>query len=252
MRRGIAAALAGVALVAGATLWFATRSPEPGPAPSPTPSVSPTALPSPAASPSPDAAMRLARAVAAAFPSGTRFPRDYNALEFGDHRLIDAPFGPVLISHGQIEDAGHSDAGTIRVDYLTERDGRFTVVRSFPKVLELGSMGDLSDWSVSDRFTNLPVIVAEGGGTWQGYSCSMTALAELRPDGPVEVASIHSGYDNGGAVEGAVTSAEGKIVDVVRNKGFTVRYTGSMAFDERYVWRDGRFVLDGKSRVPEC
>ncbi|MEN3745631.1 hypothetical protein TPR58_00520 [Sphingomonas sp. HF-S3] len=252
MRRAIAAAMAGVALIAGATVWFATRSPESEPAPFRTPSARPSASPAPVASPSPDAATRLARAVAAAFPKGTRFPREFNVMEFDDHRLIDAPFGPVLVSHGHVEDAGHSDAGTIRVDYLTERDGSFALARSFPKVIELGSMGDLGDWSVSDRFTSLPVIVAEGGGTWQGYSCSMTALAELRPDGPAEVASIRSAYSNGGAVEGVATSAEGKIVDIVRGKGFTMRFTGSMTFDDRYVWRDGRFVLDGKSRLPEC
>jgi hypothetical protein len=44
-----------------------------------------------------------------------------------------------------------------------------------------------------------PVIAAEGGGTWQGYTCSILTLTELRPGGPAEIANMPLSYDDSGA-----------------------------------------------------
>lgn len=254
MRRGIAAAMAGAAIVAGATLWFATRSPEPVSAPRAALRVTARAAPTPSASPVSASDARLACAVSAAFPDGTLLPNDDAPMElsarlFDAHALIDLPSGPVLVSVGQIDkNASHTDEGTIRVSYLRERTGAFTIARTFPEVISGGSWGSFYDWSISDRFTGLPVVQAEGGGQTRRW----VSLVELRPEGPMKVGDFQSFCASQAEPGPNRRWWEGKVVDIERNKAFTVRYTGSMAFDERYVWRDGRFVLDGKSRVPEC
>lgn len=211
------------------------------PAPTPSPSI--------AATPAVDPAARLAAAVKAAWPEGVK----QGPITFDESKLIDTGFGPVLVSHGHVPDAAHVDAGTIAVHYL-EADGTgFRVRRSFPKAAESGSFGDLAEWSVSDKFLDTPVIYVEGGGTWQGYSCSYTSLVALLPEGPKEVASFPSLYDDGGAVEDKAQSIQGKIADIRKGQGFTVKFTGTRAFAERYVWRGGKFQREGgESRIPTC
>jgi len=201
-----------------------------------------------------DARAQLAAAVAAAFPRGTLVAiGDKPPRLFDDHRLIEAPFGPVLVSHGYVPNAAHVDAGAIAVQYLAPDKDGFTLVRDFPEAIEVGSSGELSDWSVSDKFSDLPVIQAEGGGTWQGYTCSYAVLSELTPHGPVELARIQTAYDDSGAKEAGAVSLDGRIADIVKGKGFTVRYGGTRSFVERYVRRGDRFVREGgKSQVPEC
>ena len=40
---------------------------------------------------------------------------------------------------------------------------------------------------------------------------------------------------------------------MLKNKGFTVHYSGTRSFEERYRWQGGKFELEGgKTQVPEC
>jgi hypothetical protein len=100
------------------------------------------------------------------------------------------------------------------------------------------------------------VVAAEGGGTWQGYSCSVLTLTELRPAGPAELASIPLSYDDSGAKEdqSEATKIEGKLVNIVKGQSFDVAYSGSQAFIDHYVRAGGGYSLDGgaKSRMPTC
>lgn len=211
------------------------------PAPAPSPSASPT--------PAADPAARLAAAVKAAFPEGL----NQGPITFEDSKLVDTAFGPVLVSHGFVRDAAHVDAGTIAVTYLDAEGAGFKVRKSFPKAAESGSFGDLAEWSVSDKFLDRPVIYVEGGGTWQGYTCSYTTLVALNPEGPKEVASFQSVYDNGGAVEDNAQSIRGKIGAIRKGQDFTVKFEGTRSFAERYLWRDGKYQREGgESQVPTC
>lgn len=201
------------------------------------------------------AADRLAAAVAAAYPSGTTAPNppQWDKRVHDDHRLIDTAFGPVLVSHGRVPLGAHVMAGTIDVHYLEPAGAGFRVRRAFPKAVELGSSGDFTEWSISDRFTDLPVVYVEGGGMWQGYGCGYTRLLELRPTGPVKIADFQTSFDNKGAKGDAGESFEGKIADIDKGRGFTVRYQGTASFAERYVRRGDRFQPEGgESRVPGC
>jgi hypothetical protein len=206
--------------------------------------------------PKPDTAQRLAAAVRAACPKGELVSLDdAPARKYDEHKLIDASFGPVLVSNGHMPDetASHAPGGLIAIHYLEERDGAFAVKPGFPKTYELGSFGHLSEWAVSDKFSDLPTVYAQGGGTFQGYTCSGFDLIELQPGGPALVAEIHDGYDNGGAAESGAQSIVGKIADVVKGKGFTMRFSGTRSFAERYTKRGGRYVIEGgPSQLPEC
>lgn len=203
-----------------------------------------------------NSAQRLAAAVRAAFPKGNLVAfDDQPARKFDEHKLVDAAFGPVLVSNGYMpgETMSHAPGGLIAIHYLDEKDGSFTVRHGFPKIYELGSFGRLSEWSVSAKFSDVPTVYAKGGGTFQGYTCSGFKLIELQPRGPIEVADVRDGYDDSGAVEAGAQSIEGKIADIVKGKAFRVRYGGTRSFAERYTRRGDRYAIDGgRTQLPEC
>jgi hypothetical protein len=169
-------------------------------------------------------------------------------------RLIWPGFGPVLLSEGKVEDGPHVSAGRIAIHYLKPVGDGFEVVHSYPNGVHTGSSGQVADWSVSPRFSDWPMVLTEGGGMWQGYGCSWLTLTELRPGGPMEMATVPLSYDDSGAKgdEGA-TTIEGKILNVVRNQSFDIVYSGSRAFGEHYVRSGDRYsVAGGKSSMETC
>jgi hypothetical protein len=253
-RPGKTVAIALIVLVLiGIAIWalFVRSKPTAPPSPAASASPAPLAAPSPVPSPTAVSPEMLAAATKAAWPGGpTLTDEDGLRYRFGTRRLVEAPFGPVLVSEGRAVDAPHVAAGRIDIAYLAPAEGGFTVAKRYPAAIRAGSFGRMDDWSVSNAFSNLPVIVAEGGFTGQGYTCGMTTLTELRPDGPATIGEIQTVYDDSGAkLEGAQTY-EGAITDVVNGQGFTVHYTGTKSFDDRYVMKDGRYVLQGTSSLP--
>lgn len=203
---------------------------------------------------------QLARAFEAAFGSRGQarlsVPSDGTDEEvlYTPGRLIWPAFGPVLISEGKVQDAAHVSAGKIAVHYLKPVGDRFEVARAFPAAIVTGSFGQVARWTLDPRFSNWPVVAAEGGGTWQGYTCAFLALTELRPDGPAEVADIPLVYDDSGAKDdGSGRTIEGKILNISRNQSFDVVYSGARAFSEHYVRGPGGFaVAGGRSTMETC
>lgn len=203
---------------------------------------------------------QLARAFEAAFGSrgeavlavpGNGADED---VRYAPGRLIWLSFGPVLVSEGKVQDPAHASAGRIAIHYLKPAGDRFEVVRAFPAGVVTGSSGQVARWSLSPRFSNWPVIVAEGGGIWQGYTCASLTLTELRPEGPARVAVVPLVYDDTGAKEdGAGRTIEGKILNIVSNQSFDVVYSGSRAFSEHYVRGSGGYaVAGGESTMETC
>ncbi|MEP9358666.1 hypothetical protein [Sphingomonas sp. KR3-1] len=209
----------------------------------------PAPTPSPTPSPTADPAARLAAAVKRVYPEGP----NQGPITFDDNKLIDTGFGPVLVSHGHVRDAAHADSGVIAVHYLQADGAGFTLRQSYDKAVEIGSMGDLAEWSINDKFADQPVLYAEGGGTWQGYTCSYTSLVELLPEGPKEIASFQSLYDDSGAAEDKPQSIRGKITTIRKGQDFTVKFEGTRSFAERYIWRGGKYQREGgESQIPTC
>ncbi len=241
----VALAFAVLAVVAGLG-WMRPREAAP-PAP-------PPATPTPAPTSTLSAKDRLAAAVAVAFKDGrARTDEGGQRYTFDDDKLVDTPFGPVLISEGSVVDPGHASAGRIDIAYLRPEGDGFTLVRNYPAAAIAGSFGRLSSWQVDDRFADMPTLRTEGGFTGQGITCSAVVLTELRPTGPVEMAQVPIGVDNtGSGLPGADDSVEGSFTDISRNQGFAVRYAGSKAFTDRWERKGDRYVLIGPSQVPEC
>ncbi|MEA3048439.1 MAG: hypothetical protein QOG84_275 [Sphingomonadales bacterium] len=183
-------------------------------------------------------------------------PDGGGAVTYRPGRLIQAAFGPVLVSEGEISGAPHVSGGRIAVTYLRPEGDHFAVARHFPEAVVTGSSGQVGKWSVSARFSDWPVIAAEGGGTWQGITCSVLTLTELRPAGPAEIASVPLSYDDGGAKEegSETTHIEGKLINIAKGESFDVVYSGSQAFSDHYVRTEGGYALagGGKSRMPTC
>ena len=245
-----------LALLAVAALfgWSLLREPRAGtPAATATPTPSSLATSQGVASLLPDE--RLAAAVRAAWPDGAAATGgDGEHYTFATHRLVDAPFGPVLVSEGTVDDAAHVSAGRLDITYLEPEGERYAVVRRFPAAVTAGSFGAMGGWSVGDKFAAVPVIDAEGGSTGQGYTCSYDVLTALTPQRPVTLATIQTGYDDSGAVEdGAARTVKGVIGDVVRDRSFVVHYTGTRSFDEAYRRAGDRYRVEGgESQVPTC
>ena len=170
--------------------------------------------------------------------------------------LVAAPWGPVLLSPGEVVDASHVNAGKLAIVYLKPSAKGFEVEKKFLPAAETGSFGKIVDWSVSKSFGDLPIVTVNGAGNWQGYACSTATLIELRPDGPRTLVTVPMTYDDSGAAgaKGA-TQINGRIDNIQPRKGFDVVYfAGSKEFKDRYVRKGDAYVLasGGKSRMKTC
>ncbi len=171
--------------------------------------------------------------------------------------LIDAPFGPVLLSPGEVQKPSHVNSGKLAIVYLKESAKGYEVAKKFVPAAETGSFGKIVDWSVSKSFGDNPVVSVNGAGNWQGYQCSTTTLVELTPEGPKELVTVPMTYDNSVAAAGKkATQITGRIDNIQTGKSFDVVYFGfgSKDFTERYVLKGDTYVLaaGGKSKMQTC
>ena len=169
--------------------------------------------------------------------------------------LVQAPWGPVLLSPGEVENPSHVNSGKLAIFYLKPADKGFAVEKKFLPAAETGSFGKIVDWSVSKSFGDLPIVTVNGAGNWQGYACSTATLIELRPEGPKELVTLPMTYDNAGAKPNSPTQINGRIDNIQPRKGFDVVYfAGSKEFKDRYVRNGDAYVLasGGKSKMQTC
>ena len=178
-------------------------------------------------------------------------------IKYTPGELVQAPFGPVLLSPGEVQDASHVNSGKLAIVYLKRSEKGFEVLRKFVPAAEVGSFGKIVDWSVSKSFGDYPVVTLNGAGNWQGYKCSSTTLVELRPDGPRQLATLPMTYDDSEAAAGKKpTQITGSIDNIQPGKSFEISYFGfgSKDFKDRYVRKGDAYVLasGGKSRMQTC
>jgi hypothetical protein len=178
-------------------------------------------------------------------------------VKYTPGELVQAPFGPVLLSPGEVQDASHVNSGKLAIVYLKPSDKGFEVVRKFVPAAEAGSFGKIVDWSVSRSFGDYPVVTLNGAGNWQGYKCSSTTLVELTPEGPRRLVTVPMTYDDSEAAAGKkATQITGTIDNIQPGKSFEVAYFGfgSKDFKERYVRKGDSYVLatGGKSKMQTC
>lgn len=139
-----------------------------------------------------------------------------------------APALYALITEGQGGE-GHVNAGSLAIHYLKPTANGFERVGAWPAFLITGTFGNPPQWSIRQDLTPSPTLVAEAGGTWQGYSCSWAHVIELTPERPVtRIDQVSTGYSDGGArLDGEeVTGFEGQILAGEKGRTIRVRYSG--------------------------
>lgn len=175
-------------------------------------------------------------------------------VKYTPGELVQAPFGPVLLSPGEVQDASHVNSGKLAVVYLKSSAKGFDVVKRFVPAAETGSFGKIVDWTVSKSFSDNPVVMVNGAGNWQGYACSVTTLLELGPDGPRQLVTVPMTYDNSQASAGkGLKQFTGRIDNIKPGKSFDVIYFGSKDFTDHYVKTGDTYAISGgKSRMETC
>lgn len=193
------------------------------------------------------AGQQLELAFDAVFGNGARqiALTDEVSFSYGRGQLVWTEFGPVLIAEGS-GDPYPPALGTLGIFYLRELpNGRFEETGRWPDAVTGGSMGNPPNWKLREDLADYPVIEASAGGVWQGYACDATSLTQLTPEGPKSLVTFDSYYDSRSASGSNGEFYTGAIGNVVRNRSFDVRFTGSREFTRRFV-RDGA----GYSIVP--
>jgi CBS domain-containing protein len=202
---------------------------------------------------------QLARAFAAAFGGSDEVIRRVGAMReptrFRAGLLVSAPFGPVLLSEGEVLAPRAASTGKLAAVYLARAGHGFRPQAQYLPAIESGSMGRLAEWSVRTDLGRYPVVEVKGAGSWRGSTCSWTTLLELTPDGPAELVTIPTAFDNSEALlDGSPTRVEGRIRGVATGRSIVVAYSGSAAFTERFVRQGSRYVRagGGQSRMKSC
>ena len=177
------------------------------------------------AAPAPEADNRAEAGGSGAAGSEYAEDGDASADDDATSARVQAPFGAVTIDEVSLEGGSHADAGHLHVRYL-DADG--STRADYPEAVVMGSWGAMGDWSVRDDFGTYPVIVAQGGGTWQGSTCSWTSVTELAPDGPVELLNFLDYHDNLGAGQDPTQEYTGALDGPSADGTLTVRYSGTL------------------------
>lgn len=161
----------------------------------------------------------------------------------------------VLLSLGKNLDECHACTGALAVHYLEPAGDGFRVTGAWPTLIRGSGYGaPPSEWNLSDKFAQYPVVLVEGGYTAQGCTSGGITLTELRPDEPVQstlIRTIYSNQSGFGADNGA--EIEGEIANIDKGASFDVVYSGSRDFTETWIRRGDSFELrGGETRMPIC
>jgi hypothetical protein len=197
---------------------------------------------------------QLAAAFAAAFGAN-------GARSVGDNEYRYEPGGltwigerAVLVSPGTNSQDCHACAGTLAVHYLAPEGDGFRVTGAW---LEGGGFDDYGrppEWGFSSELTGQPMLRTASGGGNQGIFCNQVAFTEFSEGGPRQAVEVPVGYSNASGLGGPDDGAqiEGRIRNVRPNQSFEVAYSGTRAFVERWLFRDGRWAPERPTQVPTC
>lgn len=165
-------------------------------------------------------------------------------------RLLDLPFGPVLLAKREIKDGCHGCVGYIGIYYLKEEAGKLTLQSSHPEAVSGWGWGNApTDWQVLSKFTQNPAIVSKGSYTGQGITMSSMSIVELTASGPKASDLISTGFDNEGQVDPGDPGScllHGEVANIVKDKSFDMIVSGAQTGVDRYRKVGGKFVAQGK------
>lgn len=159
----------------------------------------------------------------------------------------------VLLSVGSLDDAGHSEGGINAIHYLKSGPAGWVKQGEWIGLGATGTVGNgATSWAFSSLLGRNPYLITAGGGVWQGCAIGSAAVTELTPDGPIDRGGFTEGMSSGAGAGQAEQQYDGRIAAAVPDKSFTVAYSGSRAFKQQYVFKNGKYELVGKDQIPGC
>lgn len=248
----VAALLGGTVAVAYYTMTLLCCAPPPVSAPPP---------PVNQAAPAPVTGIRarpeaeqLAAAFAAAFGGNAERTVGDNQYRYQAAGLTWIGDRAVLVSAGTNRDDCHACAGTLAVHYLaTEGDG-FRVIGAWLEGGGFADYGRAPEWRFSSELSGQPMLRTASGGGNQGIFCSSVGYYDFADSGPSRVADVPVSYINASGMGGPDNGQEitGTIRNVRANQSFEVAYSGTRAFVERWLFREGRWAPERPTQLPTC
>jgi hypothetical protein len=146
---------------------------------------------------------------------------------------------------------------SVAVHYLTAKDNRFTVAKSFFDIASQGPLDDPPHLRVRTDLFDHPALEAESPRRDRGCEMSIVTLYELTPDGPKlragEIPTERNNIPMGALRSGPQVDLYGNVIADRKGKTFRVHYHGSTEGDVTWsAGADGVFRPTGGVPLPGC
>jgi hypothetical protein len=146
---------------------------------------------------------------------------------------------------------------SVAVHYLTAKDNRFTVRKSFFDIAPQGPLDDPPHLRVRYDLFDHPAIEAESPRRDRGCEMSIVSLYELTPEGPKlragEVPTARNNIPMGALRAGPQVDLYGNVIADKKGQTFKVHYHGSTEGDVTWsAGADGVFRAAGGVPLPGC
>lgn len=194
-------------------------------------------------------------------------PADHEITRGG--KAIDLAFSPAAIAKlsgdevalaslaAPADNSCNACTWAVAVHYLTAKDNRFTVAKTFFDIAPQRPLDDPPRLRVRYDLFDRPALAAESPRRDRGCEMSVVTLFELTPDGPKlrasEVPTARNNIPMGALRTGPQVDLYGNVIADRKGKTFKVHYHGSTEGD--VTWSadpDGVFKPSGGVPLPGC
>jgi hypothetical protein len=194
-------------------------------------------------------------------------PADHEITRAG--KAVDVAYSPAVIAKlsddavalGSLaappDNSCNACTWSVAVHYLTAKDNRFTVAKTFFDIAPQGPLDDPPHLRVRYDLFDHPAIEAESPRRDRGCEMSIVSLYELTPDGPKlrasEVPTARNNIPMGALRPGPQVDLYGNVIADQKGKTFKVHYHGSTEGDVTWTaGADGVFRATGGVPLPGC
>lgn len=194
-------------------------------------------------------------------------PADHAITRGG--KAVDLAWSPAAIAKLSDDEvalaslAAPSDGGcngctwSVAVHYLTAKDNRFTVARSFFDIAPQGPLDDPPHLRIRADLFDHPTLAVESPRRDKGCEMSVVSLYELMPDGPRlrarEIVTERNNIPMGALRAGPQVDLYGNVIADQKGKAFKVHYHGTTEGDADWTpGPGGVFRPTGGVPLPEC